>query len=241
MSGSTPLEYDYFLSYSHYDQRYVSQLIPLLELKGRRVFWDGNLKLGDEWEKQLEEALKASETIVVLWCCDASKSEYVKQEVSTAIEHQKSLVPIRLCSYPIPPDLQRWQCLNLASIVNHQCDGRPHRSVEQKRELTRDSGPEWLRWWRMRNTFLPPPPPHSIGIALALLAAVVILLAWHSAAIAAIALSGVLLLFELTRGYNIIRGRYYQASEEYYRAAPARDISQIVFNHLERKPADRNG
>jgi hypothetical protein len=115
--------YDAFVSYSHEDKPLVDPVARVLQLGGRRVFWDSHdLAAGTEWRPALEKALKNSAMVVVLWCCDSAKSKWVAKEIRLARRHSIPVVAIRLCRYPIPPKIRKYQWADLQGVVVHVCD-----------------------------------------------------------------------------------------------------------------------
>jgi TIR domain-containing protein len=113
--------YDAFISYSHRDSGVVKPLIDLLSVNQQRVFWDGDLKPGDRWEKVIDNAVKRSGIFVLFWCCDTSQSKEVAREIASALRLKKKIVPVKLCSAPVPHPIGEWQWIDLRSKIHHNC------------------------------------------------------------------------------------------------------------------------
>ncbi len=118
--------YDAFISYSHKDQAVVEPLVKLLSLNDRRVFWDHNLKPGDQWNRVIQSSVKDSSVFVLFWCCDTRGSEAVTEEISLALRLHKKIVPVKLCPAAMPPPLGEWQWIDLQSRVQHVCGDLDH-------------------------------------------------------------------------------------------------------------------
>jgi hypothetical protein len=62
-----PDQYDAFVSYSKKDENRVRDVVALMRLADRRVFWAADsIETGADWEDSLKTALSASAQIVVL-------------------------------------------------------------------------------------------------------------------------------------------------------------------------------
>jgi hypothetical protein len=115
-------QFDAFISYSRNDQKLVEPLVQLMSLNGRRIFWDAiSIQPGELWENTLEEALKNSRLVVVLWCCDTAVSDWVNREINLALKFNKKLVPVLLCSFPTSDSIGARQWIDLRRSVRHEC------------------------------------------------------------------------------------------------------------------------
>ena len=56
-----------FLSYARDDLRRAAKVAEALEAAGHEVWWDSHLKGGSEYSREIDEALKSAEAVVVLW------------------------------------------------------------------------------------------------------------------------------------------------------------------------------
>jgi internalin A len=93
-----------FISYSHQDKSFAKKLANQLEKEGMRVWWDfDSLKGGQDWQKEIERAIKQSDFFLVTLTPDAVKSEWVGNEIIYANQAQKTIIPLRLkpCHIPI--------------------------------------------------------------------------------------------------------------------------------------------
>ena len=78
-------KYDLFLSYSEKDKQEAETLWYQLTSGGLNVFWsDISMKkdIGKSFLSTIEKALESSKHFVLLWTCNAVKSEWVKKEYS---------------------------------------------------------------------------------------------------------------------------------------------------------------
>lgn len=115
-----------FVSYSRHDEALVKPLAGLLGVAAENaVFLDVDaLKPGDCWRSEIENAVRDSSVFVLCWCCESSRSEFVKAEVEIALEDaRKRLVPVLFCATPLPAPLKERQWVNLQGRVTHICNG----------------------------------------------------------------------------------------------------------------------
>ena len=130
--------YDVFLSYSRKDQALVQRLRDLLSLSGRRVFWDAvSITPGQAWATELENALRNSDLVVLLWCCDTAQSKWVKREIRLARKSGKNIVPVLLCAFPPPPSVRKLQWIDLSNFVRHACSHRRPVPKEDREDYER--------------------------------------------------------------------------------------------------------
>lgn len=114
--------FDIFISYSRRHEDTVGKIKALLGLNHRRVFLDvDDVEPGDPWSLRLEEAVRASELLVLLWCCDVAKSKWAKKEYQTALRLGKRVVPILLCRYELPETLRAYQWIDFSGVCVHPC------------------------------------------------------------------------------------------------------------------------
>jgi hypothetical protein len=79
-----------FLSYAHADEKLARKLGDQLVEKGFHV-WDPKREIlpGDNWARELGDALERSDAVVVILSPDSVKSEWVKREIQFAIGDPK--------------------------------------------------------------------------------------------------------------------------------------------------------
>lgn len=72
-----------FLSYSHEDQQAVAELRPFLvplERAGLVAWWDDSrLRLGDDWEGEIERVLETVEVAVLILSQDFLNSDFIRE------------------------------------------------------------------------------------------------------------------------------------------------------------------
>jgi len=93
-----------FISYAHQDKTFARKLAGELENDGNKVWWDfDDLKGGQDWQKEIERAIKQCDFFLVALTPDAVASEWVGNEITYAIQAQKTIIPLHLkkCEIPI--------------------------------------------------------------------------------------------------------------------------------------------
>lgn len=114
-----------FLSYCHEDMIRVRQLAMALTDLGHSVWWDRQLRAGQDWNDILEKRLDECDAAIVVWSETSRKAEFVLEEASRAKSSGK-LVPVLLD--PIAPplgfarihatDISRWLGGSDAGVIS---------------------------------------------------------------------------------------------------------------------------
>jgi hypothetical protein len=112
---SEPQRYDVFISYSAEDRAWVSQFTEGLRKSGLTGFFDlADVLPGDRWEKQMEQALRESKTLVVIVSPNSVQNSWMFFEVGAAIADRKRIIPVwtqDMSALDIPELLARYQSI----------------------------------------------------------------------------------------------------------------------------------
>lgn len=77
---------DIFISYSK-NEHWVSSLADALKAEGYKVWWDrSKLVAGDNYAKEIENALKNSKCVITVWSQESTKSLWVRDETRVALK-----------------------------------------------------------------------------------------------------------------------------------------------------------
>jgi hypothetical protein len=87
------MPYDVFVSYSSLDKPWAAKLGNELTRAGFKVFRDDRLDAGRPWEPQLQDALRESQHLVVIWSKNAKDSPWVSRELATFEAKQQTPTP----------------------------------------------------------------------------------------------------------------------------------------------------
>jgi hypothetical protein len=99
-----------FFSYSRDDSEFVLNLAKNLRNAGANIWLDQlDIKPGTRWDKSIEDALDASNTLLVILSKTSVESTNVMDEVSFALEENKIVVPVLLEKCDIPFRIRRLQ------------------------------------------------------------------------------------------------------------------------------------
>ena len=101
-----------FISYSRKDVEKADLISSYLTKLGWSVWKDQRLSIGKEFSEEIENALKNSELIIVLWSLSSVKSKWVKKEASLAVTLNKYF-PIRLENVAIPNEFHKFHAESL--------------------------------------------------------------------------------------------------------------------------------
>jgi hypothetical protein len=104
-----------FISYSRKDMDFVRKLAGDLEKAGYDVWWDiTDLRGGDDWVRQIPEAIRLSQFFLVILTPDSVESEWVRKEYTQALSLHKKIIPIMLVPGPVPFALNTINFINFA-------------------------------------------------------------------------------------------------------------------------------
>jgi len=93
---------DIFLSYNREDAARAKQFADALTAEGFDVWWDANLRSGEEYDRVTEAALRGARAVVVLWSKRSVDSRWVRAEATQALRN-KTLMPAMIedCVRPV--------------------------------------------------------------------------------------------------------------------------------------------
>ena len=103
---------DIFISYSRRDRERVNFMAKALEAQGYSVWWDRELRAGEEFDNVIDKYIKASTAIVVVWSNTSVNSNWVKEEAEDGVVDNK-LVPALIDDVVIPRGFRRIQAAEL--------------------------------------------------------------------------------------------------------------------------------
>jgi TolB-like protein/Tfp pilus assembly protein PilF len=107
-----------FVSYARLDRERVRPIVAALEARGRRVWWDSHLAGGSAYAREIEDALRSADAIVVVWSQSSVRSDWVRDEASVGLELAR-LVPIKLDDAPAPLGFGQFHTIDLSHWDGH--------------------------------------------------------------------------------------------------------------------------
>jgi formylglycine-generating enzyme required for sulfatase activity len=112
---------DVFLSYKRQDAATAHTIVDAMRASGISVWWDDGITPRQAWDQEIEDAISAASTVVVLWSPRSVASEWVRTEAHYGKDHSK-LVPaiIEPCTLPIAFSLT--QTVNLSGWTGDRED-----------------------------------------------------------------------------------------------------------------------
>jgi hypothetical protein len=105
-----------FISYSRADSDYVSRLVDALRNKGFDVWFDENIRTGNEWDNTIEREIKNSDAMVLILSNTSVQSDNVKDEMSYAMQLNISVIPIKIEECDVPMRLARKQFIDFTQV-----------------------------------------------------------------------------------------------------------------------------
>lgn len=98
------------VSYSRDDTNFVDNLAMALKQQGFDPWVDRpRLRVGQDWQDQIQEAIEACDVVLVILSPSATKSRHVKNEYRFALEQGKLVIPLLLKECKVPIDLSSLQ------------------------------------------------------------------------------------------------------------------------------------
>lgn len=88
-------EHTVFLSYSYKDRPWVAEFASALHDQGVPGWFDAfEMKPGERWKERIQEALRASDTLVLLLSRNSVESPWTFFEIGAAIADKKRIIPV---------------------------------------------------------------------------------------------------------------------------------------------------
>jgi hypothetical protein len=105
-----------FISYARQDADFATVLRSALEKAGHKVWVDQvRISAGDDWSREIDEAIQTSKSLIVIMSPEAAKSEYVTYEWAYALGKGIRVVPVLLRTTSLHPRLQTIHNLDFSS------------------------------------------------------------------------------------------------------------------------------
>lgn len=101
-----------FISYSHNDDDFATELESRLEAKGIDAWTDHDLEVGDNWKEGIDAAIEQCFALLVVVSPQSKSSEYVTYEWSYALGAGIKVLPLLLKPTPLHPKLADLQYLD---------------------------------------------------------------------------------------------------------------------------------
>jgi membrane protein YqaA with SNARE-associated domain len=85
-----------FISYSRRDSEIMQRIVLYLRDQGFKVWVDNERLVPGTaiWEEEIEKAIKASSTVLIIMSPDSKNSEWVRREISLADQYRKHIMPV---------------------------------------------------------------------------------------------------------------------------------------------------
>jgi hypothetical protein len=112
---------DVFVSYKREDAAIAGRVVAALEESGVSVWWDDGITPRQAWDTEIELAISAASTVVVLWSPRSVTSDWVRTEAHYGKDRGK-LVPVIVEPCTIPIAFTLTQTVNLANWNGNRDD-----------------------------------------------------------------------------------------------------------------------
>lgn len=137
---------DIFISYSRADRERVAHIAEALEAEGYSVWWDRDIRAGEEFDHVIDHAIKQSKAIVVVWSKTSVTSNWVKEEAEDGVA-ANTLVPVMIDFVMIPRGFRRIQAAELhdAALDPTQSENWPEFLSSVRKQVGKGEGADKSR------------------------------------------------------------------------------------------------
>jgi hypothetical protein len=105
---------DIFVSYARKYRDTAQRLASALEAVGHSVWWDREIRGGENFDEAIERELDLASVVIVLWSKQSASSNWVRSEAAAAAE-RGVLVPVFIEQVKLPLEFRRKQTIDLTS------------------------------------------------------------------------------------------------------------------------------
>ena len=77
-------------------------LVAALETGGLSVWWDRDIRPGQSFDRDIENAIAEAKCLVVAWSQHSVESDWVRNEVEEAVRRERSVLKPSLAASPHP-------------------------------------------------------------------------------------------------------------------------------------------
>lgn len=182
-----------FLSYDRDDMAKARSIALALEKAGHSVWWDRHIKSGAQYSKEIEEALKRADAVVVLWSERSVDSAWVRDEAAAGRDTGR-LVPVTIGKAEPPLGFRQYQTTDLSHWKGRSASAQFREMLDAIEDLGGSSGTEAPAIpvkspnWRARLPYF-----HAAAVAAILIAGLIVWqpwAPWKSAPVVAVAPAG---------------------------------------------------
>lgn len=102
-----------FLSYDRSDRAKAAAITAALEKAHHSVWWDQQIRGGSQYSKEIEQALKKADAVVVLWSQSSVDSAWVRDEAAEGRDSGR-LIPVQIADCTPPMGFRQYQTIDLS-------------------------------------------------------------------------------------------------------------------------------
>lgn len=113
----------YFLSYSRSDEHVALRIARALRARGVSMWVDQlDIRPTEHWDRAIERAVRDCRGLVVIVSPRSVASDNVADEISYAIEHRKSVLPVMIEKCSLPLRITRMHVIDATEAVDRAVD-----------------------------------------------------------------------------------------------------------------------
>ncbi|MFZ1992240.1 MAG: TIR domain-containing protein [Alphaproteobacteria bacterium] len=103
---------DIFVSYARADRALIAPLVAALEAQGLSVWWDPEIKAGQEFDQLISAEMEVAKAVIAVWTPASVDSRWVRGEAREAAD-RRILIPVRFGNARLPLDVRSLHTIDL--------------------------------------------------------------------------------------------------------------------------------
>ena len=109
-----------FISYSYTDWDQVSLILEALDQRNMQYWSDQRIPMGEEWQKQIKEAIESADVFILMVSPGFASSNYAMYETGQAVGISQvtgaRIISVLIKEGPLPSVLNRYQILDARNL-----------------------------------------------------------------------------------------------------------------------------
>lgn len=136
----SPSKQRVFISYAQVDRGYAEAVGQALERVGETVWSDRHIAAGDDWDSEIQNALRSASVLVLIVSADSLSSQYVNYEIGSAIGAGIPVIPVLVGEVvSLPKHLRRIQAVDARGLDSASIGAKVAEAVEELKGRHDDS------------------------------------------------------------------------------------------------------
>ena len=128
----SPFRESIFISYAQADRGYAEAVEHALESVGKVVWSDKRIAAGDDWDSEIQNALRSASVVVLIVSADSLSSQFVNYELGSAIAARIPVIPVLVREVgSLPKHLRHIQAVDARALDSASIGSKVAEAVEK--------------------------------------------------------------------------------------------------------------